>query len=323
MAWVVFKVVFLLVTCFSLVCEMCGFVIKLNDKNKGEKMESISLYKNSNLQSILQADIENNMLNHAYLLYGQNEEVLNGFAVQMAKHILCEQGSPCDICDVCDNIEKNIYSDVAVYPKKSNVLKTEDANEIADDSLVVPFEAEHKIYILKGFDKATISAQNKLLKTLEEPNKYVVFILTTNNLAGVLATIRSRSKKLYVQTTGEEDNESVIGAQELANDIFLNMKSSKQVLEFGVKLQQQDIVAVLTQMQSLLVLAMDELQQNKPKTMNDAVIRLTADFTILGLKKIFEASLQLQKELQANANKNMSIEHFLMKILEVRFECQQ
>ena len=313
----------MLVTCFSLVCEMGGFMIELNDNKKGVKMESISLYKNSNLQGILQADIENNMLNHAYLLYGQDEGVLNGFAVQMAKHILCEQGSPCNICDVCDNIEKNIYSDVAIYPKKNNVLKTEDANEIAEDSLVVPFEAEHKIYILKGFDKATISAQNKLLKTLEEPNKYVIFILTTSNLAGVLATIRSRSKKLYVQASAKEDNETILGAQELARDIFLNMKNSTQVLEFGVKLQQKDIAPVLTQMLSLLVLAMDELQQNKPKTMNETVIKLTTDFTVLGLKKIFEASLQLWKELQANANKNMSIEHFLMKILEVRFECQQ
>ena len=57
-------------------------------------------------------------------------------------------------------------------------------------------DSKYKVYILGRFDECTIQAQNKILKTLEEPPQNVIFILTCNNDLAVLPTIRSRSKKI-------------------------------------------------------------------------------------------------------------------------------
>lgn len=287
-------------------------------------MQDNLLYKNSELQSVLHADLANNMLNHAYLLYGQNEAVLNEFASSMAKDILLHKNPNQNATNLSDNIDKNIYSDVSVYPKNGKTFKTEDAKQIAEDALVVPFESDYKIYILNGFDRATIPAQNKLLKTLEEPNGYVVFIITTTNLQSVLPTIRSRSKKLFVQTQANNSENSSIQQQckEFANLLFLNFKASSQVLQFAVQFGDYNFAELLTSIQDLLVQATNARLQGQTTT-SPVVQKMIADFNVIGLKKIFAETLLLKQKIESNTNKNMSIEYFLMKILEVRFECQQ
>ena len=161
-------------------------------------MEFDNLYAKSELKLIVNNDIAGNMLNHAYLLCGQDDVLLNYFAKEFAKHILCDKAG-CGACSTCGKIEKGFHSDVLVYPKdKKKGLVVEDIAEIVEKAYVQPMEATKKIFILNNFDVSTTQAQNKLLKTLEEPPASSMFIITSTNPSNILNTIKSRSKTVNV-----------------------------------------------------------------------------------------------------------------------------
>lgn len=79
-------------------------------------MEFGNLYLTSKLKTIADADLKSNMLNHAYLLFGQDEIYLNYLAKQFAKHVLCKNNI-CGVCPTCKKIEKGVHADVLCYPK--------------------------------------------------------------------------------------------------------------------------------------------------------------------------------------------------------------
>ena len=99
-------------------------------------MEFCDLYSKSELKNIVNNDIDKNMLNHAYLLCGQDEIYLSYLAKEFAKNILCVS-SGCGVCPACIKIEKGVHSDVLVYPKDSSKgLVVDDINEIVENSYI-------------------------------------------------------------------------------------------------------------------------------------------------------------------------------------------
>ena len=139
------------------------------------------LYNLSTVKEIISRDIKEDMISHAYMLISSDEEYVTLLAKQLAKHIMCEKNISCDTCSQCIKVEKNEHVDVVILPSGKKNLVVEDIENIVSESYVMPLEGERKIYILNNFDLTTVQAQNKLLKTLEEPPKSVVFILTTTN----------------------------------------------------------------------------------------------------------------------------------------------
>ena len=159
-------------------------------------MELKHIYLKSQLHRVVLGDLKAGMLSHCYLLSGADEIVVNTFARLVAKEIFCvSKNGICDECLNCKKVSHNNMVDLITYPKGDKGLVVDDINEIVSDAFVRPVEAEYKIYILKNFDDATIQAQNKILKTLEEPPKNIIFILTTTNIDLVLPTILSGQKK--------------------------------------------------------------------------------------------------------------------------------
>ncbi len=92
--------------------------------------------------------------------------------------------------------------DVFYYPKEKQLV-VENANEIIDNLYLTPLEFKNKYYVVKNIDNATIIAQNKLLKSLEEPPHYARFILLSTNIDGVLNTIKSRATKIYLPSVSD------------------------------------------------------------------------------------------------------------------------
>lgn len=118
-----------------------------------------------------------------------------------------------------NNISKKILNDASVdtfiYPKEKQ-LSVEQANEIVDSIALSPMDFKNKYYIIKNIEDALVSSQNKLLKSLEEPPKYVKFVLTSTNSLGVLPTILSRSQKYYLPQINLNDMSGVL-EQEIKN----------------------------------------------------------------------------------------------------------
>ena len=300
-------------------------------------------YLNSNVYKIIQSDIQNGMLTHSYILYGYKADEVKELSVFMAQHILCQQeNAPCGKCNVCHNIYKGIYSDVLVYPKNSKGLKVEDAKEIVNESLVVPFENNKKVYILNDFDLANVLSQNKLLNTIEEPASSVVFIINTSNINGVLSTIKSRSKKIYVtldNTTtvkpAEQNNQQAVSNEvldlltNLAFSLFLQMKNSSQVLSYSFKIgeYEEHLPVLLNILQTILA----DATKLKYKIVNTLVnknyvsqlTQIADTFSVQALKELFDDVSASNQMISTNCNKNAVIENFLIKILEVKFKCQK
>lgn len=102
-------------------------------------------------------------------------------------------------------IEKEIYSDLLIFPEPEKKLSIEHCQKIVEESLLHPVEGTKKLFVLDRFDDAPPLLQNKLLKLLEEPPENVYFLLGAESEYAVLPTVLSRVKKFSVPPFPEEE----------------------------------------------------------------------------------------------------------------------
>ena len=160
-------------------------------------MDLLEIYLQSQTHKVLLQDKKSQMLSHCYMINSKDEFYLHQLSIFAAKDIFCEENnSPCENCANCIKINHSNMVDLMFYPKNDKKLMVDDINEIVTDCYIRPMSSKYKIYVLENFDESTVQAQNKILKTLEEPPTNVIFILTCKNELKVLPTILSRSKKV-------------------------------------------------------------------------------------------------------------------------------
>lgn len=133
------------------------------------------------------------MVSHAYIFEGDAGTNKEQIAKSFAKAILCrdKRGEGCRECIVCNKIEHDNYEDLYFVEKQDNSLKDADISELQERLKTRPL-GERNIAIIKDADTMTTWAQNRLLKTLEEPPTGTVIILLSENTENLLPTIVSR-----------------------------------------------------------------------------------------------------------------------------------
>ena len=153
-------------------------------------------------------------ISHAYILHGERGMGKLNIAKEAAKAIQCESNAPekedktgeaCNSCKSCHQAESENQPDIKYVTPAKKTLGVDDIRiQINDDASIKPYGSPYKIYIIPKSDTMTVQAQNALLKTLEEPPKYAVFILLAANIDAFLPTILSRCVILNVRTVAEE-----------------------------------------------------------------------------------------------------------------------
>lgn len=139
-------------------------------------------------------------LAHAYIVAGPAGSGRHTLAAQMAAALVCSaqpQLRPCGRCSHCRKAAGGIHPDITVIAGSGGKPITVDqVRALRTDAYVRPNEAERKVYLLERADRMNASAQNAMLKLLEEGPAYAAFLLLAENGGGVLQTVRSRCEEL-------------------------------------------------------------------------------------------------------------------------------
>ncbi len=145
--------------------------------------------------------IEQGRIAHAYLFSGPRGVGKTTSARILAKALNCEHGPtahPCGECASCKEITQGCSLDVIEIDGASNT-SVSDIRKIKEEVLFPPQSSRYKIYIIDEVHMLSTSAFNALLKTIEEPPDYIIFIFATTELQKVPATIRSRCQQFHFQ----------------------------------------------------------------------------------------------------------------------------
>ena len=149
------------------------------------------------ITDILKYEVENNRLSHAYLLCGSRGTGKTSCAKILAKAVNCENpknGNPCNCCEACRSIDAGIATDVIEMDAASN-NGINDVRDMQDEIAFTPALLKYRVYIIDEVHMMSGQAFNALLKTLEEPPTYVIFILATTEYHKLPTTIVSRCQR--------------------------------------------------------------------------------------------------------------------------------
>lgn len=159
----------------------------------------LQLLNSNKAMQLVYADAKQQQFSHAYLACFKDSNYLKIVLKEIAKIILQADSR------VAHLIDTEQYIDCKIYPQEGKRILVEDVEAIIENSDILPIESEKKIFILNDIQNMLPATQNKLLKLLEEPPKFVYFVLGTTQQDSVLPTIRSRAKNLQFDCITSEE----------------------------------------------------------------------------------------------------------------------
>ena len=185
-------------------------------------MELSALAGNSRVKDQLSRRTGGRELSHAYIISGPSGSGRHTLARLLAAGMLCTGAgeAPCGICVPCKKARRNLHPDMITItgPGENKPITVDQVRSLRADAYIRPNEGERKVYLLERADQMNQSAQNAMLKLLEEGPGYVAFLLLANNPGGLLQTVRSRCEELSLIPAGEpEDQEGRALAKNLAD----------------------------------------------------------------------------------------------------------
>ncbi len=322
----------------------------------------LSLLEDTFAYKSVKAEVESGNLSHAYLIVIPDQAKLKEYLKVFIKLMVCKNGSPCGSCRECVLIDKEQLPDAIFYPKSEGAVLSEDVANLIEESYLKPIEGDKKLLVISSAHTMTAQAQNKLLKTLEEPPKNVHIILGATSEFPLLATIKSRVKKLEINgfsgqklisalsedcpdrerlknavalgdgTVGKAlalySDENISSAVALAEDMLVNMVSSKEVLKYStlisaLKCDFSDFLDVLEGYYRDLVVyysGKKELVNNTTIFTNGVLDKgYNLGSSLLAVEKIGQA----RQRKKFNANATMLTEWLLFQILEGKYKWQK
>ena len=163
-------------------------------------MELSALAGNGRLKEQLSQREKERGLSHAYIISGPVGSGRHTLARLLAAGMLCtsEGERPCGRCVPCTKVSRGLHPDLSVItgPAEGKPITVDQVRALRSDAYVRPNEGDRKVYLLEGADQMNPSAQNAMLKLLEEGPPYAAFLLIAQNAGGLLQTVRSRCEEL-------------------------------------------------------------------------------------------------------------------------------
>lgn len=171
-----------------------------------------NLLGNPRLKENLRASVSRGKLSHSYLISGPTGAGKRTLARLLAAAALCkEDNKPCLTCSACRKVLADTHPDyITVDDTEKKTVSVDLIRQARADMFVRPNEGDKKIYCIPRAQDMRVEAQNALLKVMEEPPEYGVFVLLTDNPEKMLPTIRSRCVALRLEGLSPEIMEKAL-----------------------------------------------------------------------------------------------------------------
>lgn len=257
-----------------------------------------------NLVERLQKVILNGSVSHAYIIEGDTCIDKKRFAKDFVKAVLCREdpGIGCDECVLCRKIEHDNYEDL--YHIKADDLSVKDAQVswLQEQLKTKPSGGMRNIAIIEDADSMTVRAQNRLLKTLEEPNPGTILFLLSENTENLLPTITSRCIIYRLSNFSVSGQNVDLGLAEEVMQMIIEgayFCDLKDKLTKGVK-DKKDAFALLDGLERLF----------REYLIRDSVGAFRKERVIENVKYVEEA----RRDLLANVNYKYAIRNLILNI---------
>ena len=155
----------------------------------------------------LAESVRTGTVSHAYLFEGDSHVDKIAVAKEFAKAVLCEeslQGDACDQCVNCRKMDHGNYEDFIEIGAEGSSIKDEAILSLQGELAKKPYAGSRHIVVIRDADTMTLRAQNRLLKTLEEPAPGTVIMLLSENTENLVSTILSRCIVFRLHGQGSE-----------------------------------------------------------------------------------------------------------------------
>ena len=285
---------------------------------------------------VLKNAVMKDKCSHAYLFETNGYIKKEKFALAFAKYVLCpnkySNNQKCVNCTQCDNIDKNIFSEIKIIsPDKDSLwIKKEQLVELQNEFKTKSLLANKKIYIITDATKLNTSSANSILKFLEEPADNIIAILLADNIHQLLDTIVSRCQivSLVNKKTKENLLESLISVkldnleeikENTINYINELEKNKKEMILFNKKYfhnyikEKNELIASF----EIMILYYKEainLKLNLDNEIIDNVNNILLNNTIEELNKKIKIITDLKKNIYVNANTNLLLDKLVIEL---------
>lgn len=187
---------------------------RIEMENK-RSMYGYDIYHEKQLNTVIRS-VQEGKPSHAYIFCGEKGLKRHECAELVSTALVCEnhEQAPCGTCPECVKARAKTHPDISYIqpPKDKKSIGVDDIRALTDDCFIKPFSKGSKVYIIEG-DAMTEQAQNALLKTLEEPPEYAVFIIISSDQGLLLDTVQSRCTTIFLPTLSSEAIKKIIRAE--------------------------------------------------------------------------------------------------------------
>lgn len=155
----------------------------------------------------LRHEVSSNRLAHAYLFTGSRGTGKTTCSKILAKVVNCLnpiEGDPCGVCENCQAIAQGAMTDILEIDAASN-NSVDDVRALREEAIFAPAMGKYRVYIIDEAHMLSKSAFNALLKIMEEPPEWVLFILATTEVHKLPSTILSRCQRFDFRRVSAED----------------------------------------------------------------------------------------------------------------------
>lgn len=279
-----------------------------------------------NLKKIIQTQ----NIGHAYMFVGADGIGKSMIAREFAKAILCENPTDtfCNQCESCNIFENS--PDFVFISDTDDVIKVGEIRELSENIILKPVKSNRRVFIINNADKMNESAQNALLKILEEPPAYATIILILSNKEKILKTIQSRCLEVHFQALTLDEMKMYYKEQDINEELFQYARGSigklekikdsnyiESVIELKKALSYQDLLEMNRALNKIK--ESKTIKENIQDILELLIIKLNSELSENYQKKIAQIEIieECRKNLKRNANFDITLDCMMVKLWEL------